>query len=158
MAKFLYYMTTNGYLAYIMRDTDFYHWTLGGKASYLDLFSDFPCLKIPDYLPEFYVIKLSYYSHEMLYVLTYYRNKPDFSELVLHHFVTIILVFFSYSTNCLRIGAVVLILHGISDVWVANLKVMIEISPRKYLIVAYFIMLSSFVYTRVIVFPFIVIR
>lgn len=158
MAKFLIHSAMNGYLAYMMKDTNFYHWSLGGKASHIELFDDFPCHKLPDYLLEFYVIKLSYYSIELIYTLTYNNDKPDFGEMMLHHFVTIILVFFSYSSNFIKLGSLILLLHGISDIWVANMKVVYEISSQKSLVVAYFLMLLSFAYTRVYVLPFIVMK
>jgi hypothetical protein len=149
---------SNIFLGYILRDTNFFHWTLGGKVADMDLFNDYPCLDIPDYLREFYVIKLGYYSHEMLYTLLYNRHKPDFSEQILHHFVTNVLVFFSYTTNLLKTGALVMLLHGISDTWVANMKMMYEFSSERMTKVWYSIMLSSFVYTRIIIFPFVVIK
>jgi hypothetical protein len=156
MAKFLIYLTTSIFLGYIIRDTNFSHWTLGGKGTNIELFNDYPCLDIPDYLREFYVMKLGYFSHEMLYTLIYNTHKPEFSEIILHHFVTNVLVFFSYSTNFLKSGALVMLLHGISDIFVSNMKMMYEFSSERMTRVWYFLMLFSFVYTRVIVFPFVV--
>jgi hypothetical protein len=113
---------------------------------------------VPQYLNEFYIVKFSYYSHELVYTFIHNRHKPDFSELFLHHFVTNVLVFFSYTTNSTKVGGAVLMLHGISDIWTANMKMMIDFSSEAMIVVWYFTMLISFVYTRIFVFPFIVLK
>jgi hypothetical protein len=140
-----------------MADVTFNHWTLGGKYERLELLDDYPCPSVPDYLNEFYLFKLGYYSHELIFHTIFHRHRPDFTEMVLHHFVTVVLVFFSYTTNQTKIGAIVLLCHGFSDIWTANMKIMYEFSGKVVQLLCYSMMLGSFVYTRIYVFPFVII-
>jgi len=99
IAKFVIYILNYSFLAYLMADVTFNHWTLGGKYERLELLDDFPCPSVPDYLNEFYLFKLGFFTHELIFATIYHRHRPDFTEMVLHHVVTIVLTFFSYSTN-----------------------------------------------------------
>jgi hypothetical protein len=99
ITKFLIYIVANSFLAYLMADVNFNHWTLGGKYERLELFDDYPCPSVPDYLNEFYLFKLGYFTHEFIFATLYHRHRPDFKEMVIHHIVTVVLTFFSYSTN-----------------------------------------------------------
>ena len=110
----------------LMKDTDFLHWTLGGSVSRIDAFDNYPCEVLPPYLTEWYLIKLGYYSHEFLFHLIYHRKRHDFTEIMLHHFLTNVLTWFSYSTGALKIGSIVMITHDFSDIWVAYMKIVFE--------------------------------
>jgi len=95
----LIYIISNSFLAYMMADVTFNHWTLGGKYDRLEFFTDYPCPVLPKYLMEYYLFKLGYYTYEMLTHAIFHRHRLDFTEMILHHFVTVTLVIFSYTTN-----------------------------------------------------------
>ena len=43
----------------------------------------------------------------------------DKNEMVVHHCVTISLIFFSWACNFVRVGTLVLVVHDIADPWMA---------------------------------------
>jgi len=57
---------------------------------------------------------MGYYLYAQLALLSEPRQK-DFYEMIIHHIVTVILIFSSYYTSCFRIGTAIMLLHDISD-------------------------------------------
>lgn len=41
----------------------------------------------------------------------------DFKELIVHHVATILLMYFSWLTNFVRVGTLVLLAHDAADPW-----------------------------------------
>ena len=41
----------------------------------------------------------------------------DKKEMVLHHIVTITLIYFSWAVNMVRVGSLVIVVHDIADPW-----------------------------------------
>jgi ceramide synthetase len=45
------------------------------------------------------------------------RARKDFWEMFIHHIVTLLLLSFSWSSNLIRVGTLVLILHDVGDIF-----------------------------------------
>lgn len=95
-------------------------------------FNNYPCQKIPNYLDDIYILKLSYHVYELLYTIGFQRDRRDFPEYILHHTLTLVLVLFSYIINFLPIGAVIMLVHDVPDVLISLFKITSDIISSKY--------------------------
>jgi acyl-CoA-dependent ceramide synthase len=71
-------------------------------------------------MKSYYLLQASYWTQQLL-VLLLGLEKPrkDFTELIVHHFVTIYLVGASYYVNLTWIGNAIFITMDVSDVFLA---------------------------------------
>merc|ERR1712086_741640 len=83
-------------------------------------------------------------------------RRPDFIEMSLHHCVTIYLVGGSYLNNIWEIGATILFIHDIADIFVALIRGSSETKVLPLKIMGGVTCLSSWIYTRILVFPWVI--
>lgn len=67
----------------------------------------------------YYFVELGAYIHQIMWTEV---HRSDALEMLVHHFATIGLIVLSYLANLTRVGAVILFLHDISDVFLEAAK------------------------------------
>lgn len=144
-------MTTWGFS--LLRDQPWVPWVLGGSGQTRSCWSDgYPFQEVPADLTQFYLTAVGYAFSEVAMLLLD-RRLPDFWEMLLHHSIACYLVTFSYMLNYLRIGSLVLLLHGATDVLIYASKAIVDTPWIHLIAVSYFGLVSVFVWFRIYVFP-----
>ena len=140
-----------------MMEFPFHPPSLGGNKKWEYQWKGFPFHEITPAMKRFYLIGLAYHLESWLHLVL---NKPknDFAEMFLHHLATAILIMGSYMTNSFCGGAVVMFVLDHADVWIGLIRVVIDAAGATVIALVAFGFGSMFVYTRIIVFPFEVIK
>lgn len=99
------------------------------------------------------MIELAYHLDSFM---TLVLNEPrkDFGEMFLHHFLTICLIVFSYVSNYIRIGSLVMFVHDLAELPAGYTKFFVDLKGHSSIILGgvTWLMITWF-YTRCYVFP-----
>ncbi|XP_014679694.1 PREDICTED: ceramide synthase 1-like [Priapulus caudatus] len=111
--KFIFYSFTWSYNLYIVvccgRYT-FFHDPLSGWHGWAE------GMYIPSDIFWLYMIQCSFYLHSVYGTLFMDAWRKDSVIMLFHHFLTLALIWFSYAARYHKIGALVLLLHDVTDV------------------------------------------
>ncbi|KAF8600155.1 longevity assurance proteins LAG1/LAC1 [Ceratobasidium sp. AG-I] len=109
----------------------------------------YPYRHMTPLMKSYYLLQGSYWAHQLL-VLLLGLEKPrkDFTELVIHHFVTIYLVSSSYVVNLTWIGNAVFITMDIPDFFFALSKIFNYLRMNKTKVIAFGWFIIVWSYTR----------
>ncbi len=89
---------------------------------------DWPLHPMTTTINFYYQIELGCYIHQLMWTEV---TRSDAMEMILHHFITIALITASYLTNYTRIGASILLLHDLADIFLETAKVFNYSSKAK---------------------------
>lgn len=144
---------------YIAKDSYFMPLSLGGHGNIDKVFDDTPYFNkenVP-YLREYFMLQLGYHMHSLIvHVTSKIRN--DFMEMLLHHTLTVMLVSLAYLMNYLPMSLLILYSHDISDAFVSFSRALVDTNMNKLAFCCYLCLMITWVYTRLIIFPFDLIR
>ncbi|GAB5591575.1 sphingosine N-acyltransferase lag1 [Umbelopsis nana] len=96
----------------------------------------------------YYVIQFSYWLQQ-IFVLQVEAPRKDYRELVMHHINTLLLISLSYACNFTRIGNAVFVCMDLPDALFALAKSFNYLNFRFVCDLTFFVMLCTWVYTRV---------
>eukprot|EP01034_Spumella_vulgaris_P021667 gene21667-27708_t len=77
-------------------------------------FNNWPHHPITPLIDLYYTLGLGCYLHQLMWTEV---SRSDAAEMILHHLITILLIVASYLTNYTRIGASILLVHDVADVF-----------------------------------------
>lgn len=156
--KCAYYLFMTAWAFSLLRDKPWMPWVLGGSGETRFCWSDgFPFQVMPEDLKTFYLTAIGYHLAEVVLHVAEF-GLPDFWDMLLHHTVTIFLVSFSYVLNYVRVGSLVMFLHGSTDIFIYFSKVIVDTTNVRLMAISYFALVISYAWFRIFVFPMYVMR
>lgn len=115
-----------------------------------------PKLHVPRDVYWYYLIELSFYWCLVFSMMTEHKRK-DFVQMIVHHIATILLMYFSWACNFVRIGTLVLVAHDAADFPMAAAKMMKYSGHKKLCEILLFSFIVVWILSRLIYYPFVVI-
>ena len=124
------------------------------------LWLDFPYHHVDNYILFYYMYSLGFYLHSTIFHFIE-PKKDDFWEMLIHHIATILLIAFSYWSNCIRIGCIILLVHDVSDPFLELGKLLNYAEGKKADLLAdivFAVFALVFWVARLVILPFVVLR
>ncbi|VDN60480.1 unnamed protein product [Dracunculus medinensis] len=106
----------------------------------------------------YYIIETSFYCALLFSSLAFDIKRDDFWQMTLHHTITIILLFMSFTMNMVRAGTLVLFCHDLADIFIELGKLFRYAGWETALLIDFIVFFFLWVLTRLIYYPFWFIR
>ncbi|XP_031721015.1 ceramide synthase 2 isoform X1 [Anarrhichthys ocellatus] len=101
----------------------------------------------------YYLLEMGFYL-SLLLSLTLDVKRKDFKEQVIHHIATLTLLSFSWISNYIRIGTLVMAVHDSADILLEGAKVFNYAKWHQTANAMFVVFTVVFILTRLIIFPF----
>lgn len=105
----------------------------------------------------YYLFEMGFYL-SLLLSLSFDVKRKDFNEQVIHHIATLTLLSFSWISNYIRIGTIVMAVHDSADILLEGAKVLFYAKWHRTANGMFVVFTAFFVMTRLVIFPFWVIH
>ncbi|XP_029290160.1 ceramide synthase 2 [Cottoperca gobio] len=101
----------------------------------------------------YYLLEMGFYL-SLLLSLTFDVKRKDFKEQVIHHIATLTLLSFSWISNYIRIGTLVMAVHDSADILLEGAKVFNYAKWHRTANTMFVVFTALFMLTRLVIFPF----
>lgn len=101
----------------------------------------------------YYAQACGFYISATAFLVLFDSRRSDFSQMILHHFVTICLIIVSYVYSYVRVGLVVIALHDFGDIFLYSSKFVHHLGLSGYDTFLFSCFVVSFYITRLVMFP-----
>ncbi|KJP88849.1 hypothetical protein AK88_01539 [Plasmodium fragile] len=148
----LFYFTLISALGFVAlsRQTFFPH-EMGGQGKLSDYFAGYPKQKTSHLIHVYYFLNGGYLLTSV-YSLLMVEKLPDFYENFLQHLCAVILVYFSYGQNFLRVGSIIMLCHDICEVFSSACRVFVDTRHKAVTVSSFCILFSSWGFLRLYIF------
>ncbi|CEG39899.1 longevity-assurance family protein [Plasmopara halstedii] len=150
--KLIYFVVISIVGFKVMQHEPWFPATLGGDGDVAVTFhiqSEAPSSALKYY----FMVQLGYHLHSLLFMVCFSPIRNDFIEMLLHHLATILLISGSYVTNYTAFGALVVYTHDLGDITGYGIKSIVDTGRTSLVVAMYMVLLISWAYTRLYVFP-----
>lgn len=148
----LFYFSLISAFGYItLRDKNYFPVELGGKGNQDEYFTDYPNQKTSSRIHLYYFMNGGYLLTSV-YSFLVAEKLPDFYENLLQHLCAMILVYFSYAQNFLRVGAIIMLCHDVCELLSSACRVFVDTSYKFVTVSCFCILFVSWGYLRLYVF------
>ncbi|XP_053398378.1 ceramide synthase 5-like [Mercenaria mercenaria] len=118
---------------------------------------DWPKHYVFDDIYCYYILELSIYWHLIFNLLMDHKRK-DFWLSAVHHFCTIVLMYFGWVLNFVRIGTFILLVHDASDPWVDLGKILVYSKKKRSSEIVFVIFVFVWLLSKDGIYPFILLN
>jgi hypothetical protein len=145
--RFVYYLCAFCAGLYILKDQPQF-------SHVADCWSNWPHQNVPNDVWWYYIIETGFYWSLFFSTLVFDVRRSDFWQMMLHHFITILLLSLSFSINFIRVGTLVLLSHDAADIFLELLKLFRYANWDMALNIGYLFFMTIWISSRLIYYPF----
>lgn len=88
-------------------------------------------MSVPDDIRFLYFIECGFYMHSLYATIYMDAWRKDFFVMILHHFLTMVLIIASYATRYHKIGILVIFVHDVTDILLEFTKCNVYLKSRN---------------------------
>lgn len=152
-----YYVAAFTYFQFVVLGNSTWSFNLlsNGSKVVQDLLHPFPP-PLNEFERWYYIQASGFYLSATVFLLAFDSRRSDFSQLIIHHIVTIGMIAMSYLYGYVRVGMVVLGLHDLGDIFLYSSKFLHHMGVKHIDVALFAIFAITFYFTRLVMYSRIV--